>query len=206
MAFTQRSARTRSAILAAARQRFAADGYDRATIRAIAADAEIDPSMVIRYFGSKAELFVAASVIELGIPGPEGRNRYADAFMDRWEAGDNLAEAILMRTAPTEPGAVERLQALFEEQVVPPLRAARPDDPHLRERAALMFSQTIGMAYCRYLFGLEPIASMDRRLVRDALHRTLHDYLSGPLPFSDGDGNRTGGAGRVGKKKRSSGS
>jgi len=45
---TRRSDATRAAILRAARERFAADGYDRATIRAIAADAHIDPSMVMR--------------------------------------------------------------------------------------------------------------------------------------------------------------
>ncbi|MDT5208004.1 MAG: hypothetical protein QOF67_419, partial [Mycobacterium sp.] len=47
-------------ILAAARQRFAESGFERATIRAIAADANIDPSMVMRYFGSKDQLFAAA--------------------------------------------------------------------------------------------------------------------------------------------------
>ena len=45
----------------AARERFAADGYERATIRAIAADAEIDPSMVMRYYGNKEKLFAAAA-------------------------------------------------------------------------------------------------------------------------------------------------
>jgi AcrR family transcriptional regulator len=44
---------TKAVILASARERFAADGYERATIRAIAADAAIDPAMVIRYFGNK---------------------------------------------------------------------------------------------------------------------------------------------------------
>jgi AcrR family transcriptional regulator len=50
MAFTQRSKETRGAILAAARRRFATDGYERATIRAIAGDVGIDPSMVMRHF------------------------------------------------------------------------------------------------------------------------------------------------------------
>ncbi|MDG4862133.1 helix-turn-helix domain containing protein, partial [Streptomyces sp. T-3] len=61
----RRSDATRAAILAAARERFAADGYERATIRAIARDAGIDPSMVMRYYGNKEGLFSAAAEFDL---------------------------------------------------------------------------------------------------------------------------------------------
>ena len=53
------SEQTKAQILAAAREQFAKVGFERATIRAIAADANIDPSMVMRYFGSKDQLFEA---------------------------------------------------------------------------------------------------------------------------------------------------
>ena len=49
---------SREEILAAARSRFAADGYDGATIRGIAASAGVDPGLVRHYFGSKEHLFV----------------------------------------------------------------------------------------------------------------------------------------------------
>lgn len=65
----RRSDATRATILAAARERFAADGYEKATIRAIARDARIDPSMVMRYYGNKAGLFAAAVAIDPGLPG-----------------------------------------------------------------------------------------------------------------------------------------
>src|SRR5690349_18772922 len=64
----RRSDATRGAILTAARERFAADGYERATIRAIAKDAGIDPSMVMRYYGNKEGLFAAAVAIDLRLP------------------------------------------------------------------------------------------------------------------------------------------
>lgn len=48
---------TRAAILSAARSRFAEDGYDHASVRGIAAEAGVDPALVLRYFGSKEELF-----------------------------------------------------------------------------------------------------------------------------------------------------
>jgi AcrR family transcriptional regulator len=167
MAFTERSAATRTAILDAARRRFAEDGYERATIRAIAADADIDPSMVIRYFGSKAELYAAASAIDLAVPDLSDADdvaaAYIQAFLARWEAGENTAEAVLLRTAPTRPDAAARVQAIFDEEIVPALEKVLPDDPAVRERAALLLSQTLGMAYGRYLLGIEPLASMDVR-------------------------------------------
>ena len=62
------SQQTKAVILAAARERFAESGFERATIRAIAADANIDPSMVMRYFGNKDQLFAAAADFDLQIP------------------------------------------------------------------------------------------------------------------------------------------
>ena len=48
---------SRDAVLRAAKQRFAVEGYEKTTLRAIAKDAHVDPSMVLYLFGSKAELF-----------------------------------------------------------------------------------------------------------------------------------------------------
>src|SRR5256885_7073914 len=64
----RRSDRTKAAILAAAREHFAASGYERATIRAIARKARIDPALVIRYFGTKEKLFAAAAEFDLRLP------------------------------------------------------------------------------------------------------------------------------------------
>ena len=60
--------RTRAAILAAAQKLFAGQGYELTTVRDIAAMAEIDPALVIRYFGSKEELFARAAVFNLKLP------------------------------------------------------------------------------------------------------------------------------------------
>ena len=59
---------TKAAILAAARERFGAAGFQAATIRAIAADAGVDPAMVMRYYGSKDKLFAAAAEFDLRFP------------------------------------------------------------------------------------------------------------------------------------------
>ncbi|MEO1039045.1 MAG: TetR/AcrR family transcriptional regulator [Pseudomonadota bacterium] len=59
---SRRAEQKREAILSAAATRFIDNGYDAATIEAIARDAEVSTATVYSYFGSKAELF--AAVIE----------------------------------------------------------------------------------------------------------------------------------------------
>lgn len=195
--FTDRSAQTRAAILAAARGRFAADGYDKATIRAIAADAGIDASMVIRYYGSKAELFDASAAIDLALreavtadAGPEHvAEDYARAFMARWQSGTNEVEQLLIRTALTHKDAVGQVQRIFDEQIKPPILAALGDDPDAELRAALVMTQTLGLAICRYLLGLKPIAAADpadlERAVRDAVHMHLTRAMRENTPVSE---------------------
>lgn len=51
------AAATRESILMAAKQHFIQNGYDQTGVRAIASDAGIDPALICRYFGSKANLF-----------------------------------------------------------------------------------------------------------------------------------------------------
>src|ERR1700675_1690869 len=62
------AAQTRADILAAARHRFATDGFERTTLRAIAADVGVDAALVIRYFGSKQDLFATATEFAIKLP------------------------------------------------------------------------------------------------------------------------------------------
>lgn len=198
MAFTERSARSRSAILAAAQRRFATDGYERTTIRAIATDAGIDPSMIIRYFGSKASLYDAASDIQLAAvdidEGSQLPARYVESLLARWEEGENAAEAALLRTAPTHPDAAARVEAIFKEQIVPACRAAFPDDPDIEQRAALLLTQTLGLVYCRYLLDLEPVRSMDLDVITRAVTRAVEGHLTGDLVRKRAKSRRRSGA------------
>lgn len=127
----RRSDATRAAILAAARDRFAADGYDRATIRAIAKDARIDPSMVMRYFGSKDGLFAAAVALDLRLPDltrvsrDEVGRTLVGHFLGLWEENEELT-AVLRVGATNEAGA-ERMQGIFRDQLLPVARQVCPD-------------------------------------------------------------------------------
>src|SRR6185436_15458780 len=91
---TTKSDRTRAAILAAAQKLFAGQGYERTTVRDIAAIAEIDPALVIRYFGSKDELFARVAVFDLKLPdlSKADRSKIGEMlvrhFLSLWE-GEN---------------------------------------------------------------------------------------------------------------------
>jgi AcrR family transcriptional regulator len=185
VAFTERSAKARNAIIEAAARRFAADGYERTTIRAIAHDAGVDPSMVIRYFTSKPDLFYAATWtatptrIDVA-PGTDFAERYAEIFVDVWERGES-ALVPLLRAAPTHPDAAEQLQGVINRQILPVFEVEFPDRPDIKERAGLVISQTIGLAYCRYLLRLEPFTSMSRDHLQRAVTAMIRHYLDEPL-------------------------
>jgi AcrR family transcriptional regulator len=180
----RRSDATRAAILEAARERFAADGYERATIRAIARDAGIDPSMVMRYYGNKEGLFAAASEFDLRLPELGALPaRHAGAvlvthFLDRWEQDEVLTA--LLRAAVTNEAAAERARAIFRDQVGPVALALCPDPAEAPRRAALIASQILGMAMARYVLRFPPAVEMTRDEVVSWLAPTVQRYLTEP--------------------------
>ncbi|MEW2384172.1 TetR family transcriptional regulator [Micromonospora sp. NPDC047707] len=179
----RRSDATRAAILRSARARFAADGYDRATIRAIAADARIDPSMVMRYYGSKEGLFAAAAEFDLRLPDltQVPPDRFGEAlvrhFLDRWEGDETLAA--LLRAASANPGAAERIRGIFADQLTEAVATFGAGPETTARRAGLVASQILGLAFTRYIVRLPPVVEMDRAEVVAWVGPTIQRYLRG---------------------------
>ncbi len=177
----RRSDATRAAILRAARARFAADGYDRATIRAIAADAHIDPSMVMRYYGSKEGLFAAAAEFDLRLPDltEVPLDRLGEVlvrhFLDRWEGDETLAA--LLRAASANPGAAERIRHIFTDQLTAAVATFGTDPATTARRAGLVASQMLGLALTRYIVRLPPVVEMDPADVVASIGPTIQRYL-----------------------------
>ncbi|KPH98654.1 transcriptional regulator, TetR family [Actinobacteria bacterium OK074] len=182
----RRSDSTRAAILAAARERFASDGYERATVRVIAKDARIDPSMVIRYFGSKEKLFDAVLDVDLRMPDPAGLSRQevgrvlVSHFLDLWEEGDTLTA--MLRVGVTNTTGADRIQGIFRDQLVPVARAVCPDPEQVPARAALAASQMLGMALARYVLRFPSAVELPRAEVVAWLAPTVQRYLTAPFP------------------------
>jgi AcrR family transcriptional regulator len=177
----RRSDATKAAILVAARARFAADGFERATIRAIAADADIDPAMVMRYYGSKDRLFAAAAEFDLRLPDLTDVEpaAYGTAlvghFLDRWESDDTFMA--LLRAAVTNESARERMGVVFATQLAPLVVGLGADHPEAR--AGLIATQMLGLALGRYVLALAPLVAMSAPQIVKGVGPTVQRYLTG---------------------------
>ncbi|WP_410876582.1 TetR family transcriptional regulator [Nocardia sp. A7] len=182
---------TRTAILDAARTRFADTGFDKTSIRAIAGDADVDPALVHHYFGTKQQLFAAA----VDFPAdPEVTLSVVDrAPLD--ELGVTAVRAVLtVWDSPAGPGIVAMVRSMFGGgepnlarsfllQVVLErvrVRIATPDDDG-RARISLAAAQMIGLLTARKIIGIEPLASMPIDAVVDAVGPSIQRYLTGDI-------------------------
>ena len=182
---------TRAAILDAARACFAERGFAGTSVRAVAAQASVDPALVHHYFGTKSELFAAAmelpfdpgaAVPALLEPGVDGLGeRLVRFFLGVWEqpAGSARAQAIL-RSALTEEAAATLLRDFVTTQVIGRVAEALAV-PDAALRASLAGSQLIGLGLLRYLVRVEPLASADVETVVATIAPTIQRYLTGEL-------------------------
>ena len=182
---------TREAILDAARSRFARSGYDGATIRAIAADAGVDPALVHHFYGTKEKLFVAAMHFPI-VPSEVLRDAVGSSRQRRGEAVVRTVLGIwddpparvtalgLLRSAVTNEGAARMLREFVSDAILSLVaRAAEPHDADFR--AALVASQVVGLGFARLVLELEPVASASVDELARAIGPTLQRYLTGDL-------------------------
>ncbi len=185
---------SRAAILNAARARFAAEGYDAVSVRAVARDAGVDPALVHRFFGGKTELFAAA----MQVP-PEAWHGWAGVLDDGVDhAGERLARLVerewadpavrsplvgLLRGAVTNPDAAAMVREFVGGELLGPVaRALGTPDAGLR--TALAGSQLIGAALARHVLHLEPLASADQETVVTLVGAAVQRMLTGDLQRS----------------------
>jgi AcrR family transcriptional regulator len=188
MPFTNRSLAAREAILSAARARFTEQGYDRTTIRQVATDANIDPSMVMRYYGSKDGLFAAAVDVDLklpvlgAIPREEVAGVLANHFVTMWRNDRNGPLSILLRSAVTHEEAAARLRAVFADQVTVMVRRLLGDGAEAELRAGLLSTHLLGIALTRFILALPPVAGLDDKELVAITREYVDRILNGPLP------------------------
>ena len=189
MGKTRHSSDTKAEILAAARTRFAAEGYRSASIRAVARDVGVDAALVVRYFGSKPGLFAAATAIDLRIPDltgvPTGAHghRLVEHVLSRWDATTPEGQVLLtlLRSAASDAAAAAALRELFASQLVPALRRLITDESEGPQRAALVASQILGLALARSVLELPPFDAMPPDVIAANVGATVQHYLHEPL-------------------------
>ena len=154
--------RTEARILDAATQAFFSAGYDRTTIRAVAAAAGVDAGLVMHYFGSKQELYrnviEAAPVPEIsGEPGQAAEQILA-SLASRLSSPP-VASLALFRSMLTNPEAATAASAgiaRYESQIAQAIPAADAD-----LRAAIISAITIGITVSRHLIKSDELATAD---------------------------------------------
>ncbi len=160
---------TRNEIVATARRLFAESGYDKTSVRDIAAAAGVDPALIRHYFGSKAELFrttvgwpLAPDDLVARITGG-GRGeigaRLTRVFLEAWERPDSRTPLLaILRGAATHHESTTLVRQFMQNQLYPRLaRALQGLDTELRIDLAM--GQLLGIAYLRHVLQVEPIAS-----------------------------------------------
>lgn len=186
----ERLERTRTAILSAARRQFARQGFNRTTIRSVATEADIDPSMVMRYYGNKRDLFRAATDLDLDLPdlaavAPSERGHVViQHFLDLWE--DSAAEdplRMLLASAVDDPVAAARVGEIIDHGLGRIIASAVDEPPATaRARTGLVASALLGLALCRYVVRLPAVAELAPEVIvasmGPALTSALRDDLS----------------------------
>lgn len=175
--------RTRRRILDAARGVFAEVGYERATIRGIAAAAGVDKSSIMQYFGSKLDLFREAVHWTIPVaeaigdnPGQTAEN-LARGMLAAWAADPNSPMAVLLRASMTSEDAAEILRSHISSHAITAI-AETIDAPDARLRAALAGAMLMGIASQRYLLRMPELCEVDSeeilRLIAPALHALMN--------------------------------
>jgi AcrR family transcriptional regulator len=181
---------TREAILAAARDAFAARGYEKATIRAIAREARVDPALVHHFYGSKEEVFkaavsdVLAPIAEVmgGVgPGADQRQtseRLARVLVGLWEREPTKGALVgAVRAAVTSETAARLLQGIVQEHAIAAV-AASTERPDAELRANLIGATMMGIAIARQVLAVEPIASVGEDVLTEIVASAIEHYLS----------------------------
>jgi AcrR family transcriptional regulator len=176
----------REAILQAAREQFATNGYDATTLRGIARAAGVDAALPSYHFGSKNALFVATlqlpvtpgEVIDGVLAGgmDDIGERIVRTLLSVWDDPERGSPLIaVLRSAPSHGEAVRE----FIEREVVARFAAAIDAPDATLRAGAVVSQVLGFVTARYVLRIEPFASASHDELVALLGPTLQRYVAG---------------------------
>lgn len=167
--------KTRARILNAATEAFAGHGYAKAGIRDIAASAGVAPSLLVRYFGTKAALFEEALTYGIYTHSIFTRNRKNfGERMARMIAGndDRITSMMVLAIADPESKAIAR--RVSRRHVLEPL-AEWLGPPNAYVRAQQMVSLFTGFALQMHHLADTPVPPDSVRWIA----RLLQDIVDG---------------------------
>ncbi len=177
--------RTEERILSTARRIFAELGYDRTTIRAVAAAAGVDGGLVMHYFGSKDLLFARAAEAPADeLPG--GADGVAEALLtslSRRLIDEPTGSLAVLRSMLTNADAADRYRAAGEAQLDQITQAIPTPDADLR--ASLLSAIVHGVVAERYLLRLTHLADASPEQIIDLLRPCFQSLATPPATEPD---------------------
>ena len=167
----ERRRRTEASIVEAAQELFAELGFERTTIRAVAARAGIDPALVMQYYGNKEGLFAASAQWHVDhknlseasladIP----RTALEDLFTNFADPSRRDSAIALLRNCLTHEKAlgIMRDDVMCEPQAMI-AKTIGGDEAELR--AGLLGATMIGITIARFLLEIPAVAAADREQI-----------------------------------------
>jgi AcrR family transcriptional regulator len=188
---------TKGQIIEAAKRVFAAKGYDGASLRAVAREAEVDPALVHHYFDGKASLFVAAMALPFdprtvamhqhpGVAdgGAGVGSMVITGFLTMWDhaegTGSSFASCVAGMASSTN--VADAMREFVAERIweKTPVNEGESDEV-TRQRRALVSSQLMGLAFIRYILRVPPISTTTPAEIARWAGPTLDRYMVGPI-------------------------
>lgn len=178
---------TREHILAAARELFAARGYTGATVRAIAAEAGVNPAMLRHFFGTKQGVFVAAMELPfnpavlvpevLNGPPEQAGERLVRLILRLWGDPESRAPFLtLLRSATTNEQASRMMREFMVDSVLDAVAEARGIS---ETRVAALLAQLMGLALLRYVVEVPALAEASDEELVELIAPAVQGYLDG---------------------------
>ena len=182
---------TRTEILHAARAQFIAVGYRAATVRAIAAEAGVDPALISYFFGSKQHLFGEAlalranpaEIIARHIDGPveELPRRLITVLLETWDDPENQPTLLVIAQTGAGPDGTALTRGFVEEVLAGPItERLRQEDVSTEDAricTALLITQLVGVIYARYVLAADPVTAIPRQTFIDRFTPALNAVL-----------------------------
>jgi AcrR family transcriptional regulator len=187
---------TRDDIIQAAKRVFAANGYDKASLRAVAREAGVDAALVHHYFDGKSDLFVAAMALPFDpreVKEASGDNsdsltykgsRIIEGFLIMWDRAEKTGSsfASVAQAMAASPAVADAIREFVSERVWRHGIVIEGDDEATyHRRRALVSSQLMGLAFTRYLLRVPPISTATPAEIGRWAGPTLERYVLGSV-------------------------
>lgn len=185
------SASKKAKIAKVAAKSFAKVGYEKTTIRLVAEAAEVDPKLVMHYFGNKESLFVSTLKTPFNpkvlvaslrlLPRTSWGARIAEIFFS--EVGSKSPQRTLtgvIRAAVSEPAAAEMFKKFYVEQILVPLLSGLDIDNPV-QRAVAVSSVMTGYVFSSQIIDLQSLTGTNLANRKKLLGQLIQVALTGPL-------------------------